>query len=98
MIKIEKTCWSEKPEFVMVVEERGRIAIMNLAWGRLGQRGTSRRQTPEPMYHKGVEPACIRSCSNEELSLILVQSYWVIWLVLSFIGSYTLGFLILKRP
>ncbi|MDA8228367.1 MAG: hypothetical protein M0T74_11840 [Desulfitobacterium hafniense] len=71
---------------------------MNLAWGRLGLRGTSSWQTPEPMYHKGVEPACTRSCPNEELSLIFVQSYWVIWLILSFVGSYVLGFLILTGP
>lgn len=29
---------------------------------------------------------------------LLIQSYWVIWLLFSFIVAYVLGFLILENP
>jgi len=38
------------------------------------------------------------ACEKKKLRNLLIQSYWVIWLLFSFIVAYVLGFLILENP
>lgn len=43
------------------------------------------------------DPNCVRAKNIANLSLVLAQSYWILWLLLSFVVSYTLGYVVIRR-
>lgn len=54
---------------------------------------------PNPAYWQAQQHGLASfsaTCKKKKTRNLLIQSYWVIWLLFSFIVAYVLGFLILE--
>lgn len=69
----------------------------------IGPSGPSYWQVPQPpgpsywqAQNQGKSPDFTATCENKKFGIILVQSYWFIWLFVSFVVTYLLGYIILS--
>lgn len=51
-----------------------------------------------PLYCPKQQDSAYFPRDKKKLKNLIIQSYWVIWLLLSFIIAYALGYLILESP
>jgi len=67
----------------------------------IGTTDTSYWQAPQTNFlylqeqSQGKAPNFSATCENRKFGIILVQSYWLIWLFVSFVVTYFLGYIIL---